>query len=669
MQNHHEPLANKEHEDHCHSGDDNNDEHSGHSVELFRQKFWLSLLLTVPVVLLSSVAAGFFGYNIPDNLLVHLISPVLGTVLFLYSGLVFLKSARHELAARQPGMMTLISLAITVAFAYSWAVSLGLKGMDFWWELASLITIMVLGHWLEMKSIAETQNALGELTKLLPDTAEVVHGSETKIVEASSLELGDIVLIRPGARIPADGLVLQGRTTVDESLLTGESHPQKKQENGAVIGGSLNIDGSVRMKVVELPGEGMLGGIMDAVAKADESRSRSQVLADRFAGWLFFVAIITAGITGVYWMTIGGGDLAIAMERVVTVLIIACPHALGLAVPLVVSIASWRAVRSGLLVRSREGLEQFRNVNTVVFDKTGTLTTGEQSVVAVIGEDQSAVVQLAAAVEFASEHPIARAVVKYANKQKIDYSQTETNNFQAITGRGVRAVIGESEILVGSQRLMEDSGVEVDVDVPVKYSSHTTVFISSNMAILGAIVLGDNIRSESYDAIASLKSMGIQAMLLTGDNKAVAAAVADELTISDYAAGVLPAEKAEMIRKLQAKGRKVAMVGDGINDAPALIQAEVGVAVGAGTAVAIESADIVLLKDNPMAVIEAVKLSRATYRKMVQNLAWGAGYNIIMLPLATGMIGGIMVSPAIGAVLMSASTVVVALNAQLLRRR
>ena len=657
---HHEHQHNHNHSAH--------NMHAGHSPGMFRQKFWLSLALTVPIVALSHTVAGFFGYDVPEIPLIEWVSPILGTVLFFYSGVVFLRSARHEIAMKKPGMMTLISLAITVAFIYSWAVSLGLTGMDFWWELATLITIMVLGHWLEMKSIEQAHNALGELAKLLPDTAELLQGDAAKMVEASSLKKDDIVLVRPGARVPADGVVVAGSSSVDEALLTGESLPQKKRQGSSVIGGSINKDGVLQVRVSALPGGGVLGGIMDAVKRAGESKSHTQVLADRFAGWLFYAALCVATITLIYWLIVGGQTVAFIVERVVTVLIVACPHALGLAVPLVVSIASSRAAKSGLLVRSREGLESLRNIDAIVFDKTGTLTTGEQSVVAVLGNNERDIVEAAAAVEHASEHSIAKAIINYAHKQGIRYSWDELQHFTAIKGEGVRADMGDVQVLAGNERLLGDYNIAVEVPIPEKYKAYTTIYVARGGRNIGAIVLGDSIRDESREAIETLQQMGIQVVLLTGDNEGVAKAVAEELDIAEYKFSVLPEEKASVIHELQAGGKHVAMVGDGVNDAPALTQADVGIAIGAGTDVAVESADIVLSKSDPRAVIEAIRLSRATYRKMVQNLVWGAGYNIVILPLATGMIGGIVISPAVGAVLMSASTIIVAVNAQLLRR-
>ena len=463
------------------------------------------------------------------------------------------------------------------------------------------------------------------------------------MVEPSSLKKDDIVLVRPGARVPADGVVVAGSSSVDEALLTGESLPQKKRQGSSVIGGSINKDGVLQVRVSALPGGGVLGGIMDAVKRAGESKSHTQVLADRFAGWLFYVALCVATITLIYWLIVGGQTVAFIVERVVTVLIVACPHALGLAVPLVVSIASSRAAKSGLLVRSREGLESLRNIDAIVFDKTGTLTTGEQSVVAVLGNNERDIVEVAAAVEHASEHSIAKAIINYAHKQGIRYSWDELQHFTAIKGEGVRADMGDVQVLAGNERLLGDYNIAVEVPIPEKYKAYTTIYVARGGRNIGAIVLGDSIRDESREAIETLQQMGLQVVLLTGD-------------------------KARVIHELQAGGKHVAMVGDGVNDAPALTQADVGIAIGAGTDVAVESADIVLSKSDPRAVIEAIRLSQATYRKMVQNLVWGAGYNIVILPLATGMIGGIVISPAVGAVLMSASTIIVAVNAQLLRR-
>ncbi len=649
-----------------HSSEDDHSVHDGHSSEMFRKKFWLSAVLSVPIVFLSHTVAGFFGYALPDFWLINALMPVLGTILFFYGGMVFIKSARHEIKMKQPGMMTLISLAIIVAFLYSWAVSLGLDGMDFWWELATLITIMLLGHWLEMRSIAQAQGALGELARLLPDTANLLVDGAARTVKSSELKVGDLVLVQPGSRIPADGVVVGGESSVNESLLTGESQLQNKIIGNIVVGGSINEDGSLEVEVSANSGMGVLGGIMDAVKQAGLSQSKTQILADKFAGWLFYIALIVAFLTLIYWLVVGGHSPSFIIERVVTVLIVACPHALGLAIPLVVSIASSRAAKSGLLVRSREGLESLRNIDVVVFDKTGTLTKGEQSVVAIVGEDEKEVLKLALSIEKKSEHSIARAIINYADDKKLKKSY-EINDFRAIRGKGAIASIDGDRILVGNIALMNEHGLKSDLSMLDEHQNCTKVYVSRGSQVVGAILLGDKIREESYQAIKSLKAMNIKPVILTGDSKGVTEAVAKELGVMEYYYDVLPEDKLDVIRQSQKSGKKVAMVGDGVNDAPALTQADIGIAIGAGTDVAIESADIVLSTSNPLAVIEAIRLSRATYRKMIQNLIWGAGYNIVALPLAAGIIAGITISPAVGAILMSASTIIVAINAQLLR--
>ncbi|HET8669703.1 MAG TPA: heavy metal translocating P-type ATPase [Candidatus Saccharimonadales bacterium] len=652
------------------------DKHEGHSPGMFKRKFWLTLVLTVPVLLYSETIQELLNFSMPAFSGSEWLPAVLGTVIFFYGGLVFLKGAKNELADRQPGMMTLISLAITVAFGYSLAVSLGfVEGMDFWWELATLIAIMLLGHWLEMASVMSAQGALKELAKLLPDEAELVTDGGTKNVPVGALKAGDLVLVRPGAQIPTDGEVARGESDVNESMLTGESKPVKKMVQSVVIGGTINGSGSLSVKVTKIGNDTTLAGIMKLVAEAQNSKSKTQILADRAAFYLTFVAIGAALITGIAW-AIADESAGFILERIVTVLVIACPHALGLAVPLVTAISTTLAAKNGLLIRQRMALEAARNVDVILFDKTGTLTKGEQGVVDVVTDgNKKELLAIAAAIEAESEHPIARAIVKAAAEQKLQVPQV--SSFSALAGRGAKATIMNRHIAyVGGPRLVEELQAQMPDSVKqaaarASTDGKTVVYvIDQEKKVHGAIMLADVIRKESREAIARLHKMGKRVAMLTGDSKGVAAWVAKELDIDEFFAEVLPENKAETVKKLQANGRKVAMVGDGVNDAPALTQADIGVAIGAGTDVAIESAGIVLASSDPRGVAKVVRLSQGTYRKMLQNLWWATGYNAIAIPLAAGITAalGFVLSPAIGAVLMSLSTIIVAINAQFLRK-
>ncbi len=671
---HHVPPA--ERQAHAaHGGHEGHDKHEGHSPEMFKQKFWLSLALTVPTLLFSPTVQGWFGYGWAFTGSEY-VPAIFGLVIFFYGGLVFIKGARAELANRLPGMMTLISLAITVAFAYSLASTLGLvDGMDFWWELATLVTIMLLGHWLEMASVMNAQGALKELAKLLPDEAELVTGGGTKKVPVSELKAGDQVLVRPGGQIPADGEVVKGESDVNESMLTGESKPAKKTAKALVIGGTVNGSGSLTIKITKV-GEGTaLAGIMKLVAEAQSSKSKTQILADKAAYYLTLAAIAAALITGIAW-AIAGESSGFILERIVTVLVIACPHALGLAVPLVTAISTTLAAKNGLLVRQRAALEAARNIDVVLFDKTGTLTKGEQGVVDVVADgSEKELLGIAAAVEAESEHPIARAIVKSAKEQQI--SLLEASGFSALAGRGAKAVVASRhEVYVGGPKLIKELSAEMprtieEAAMAADKEGKTVVYvIDQHKQVRGAIMLADVIREESKEAIATLREMGKRVAMLTGDSTGVASWVAKELGIEEYFAEVLPEHKAETVKKLQADGSRVAMVGDGVNDAPALTQADIGIAIGAGTDVAIESAGIVLASDDPRGVAKIVKLSKATYGKMLQNLGWATGYNALAIPLAAGVTAalGFVLSPAFGAILMSLSTIVVAANAQLLRK-
>ncbi len=643
------------------------DRHEGHSAAMFRDKFWLSLVLTIPVVLLSRDVSTWFRYELPVFPGSALLPALLGTAVFLYGGVVFLRGAQREVANRQPGMMTLISLAIAVAFVTSWAGTLGLFEVEIWWELATLVTIMLLGHWLEMRSIAQARGALVALAELLPDTAERMTATGTETVALPDLLVGDVVLVRPGGRVPADGVVTEGAADVDESMITGESRSIGKGPGDRVTAGTVAAGGSLRVRVNAVGEATTLSGIMRMVASAQASASRAQALADHAAAVLFYVALAAGAATlGFWWLR---GDLQGALVRTATVLIIACPHALGLAIPLVIAISTSLGARNGLLVKDRLALERARVLNVVIFDKTGTLTRGEPALVAVAGEDEQDVLRLAAATEADSEHPLARAIVRGAEARGIE--PPPASDFEALAGRGARAQVGGRVVAVGGPRLLSELGLAPDPASDAWASEGRTVLhVVADGRVVGALGLEDEIRPESREAVERLHRMGLKVAMITGDAQAVAVSVARRLGIDEIAAQVLPADKAEAVKRFQAGGRRVAMVGDGVNDAPALVTADVGIAIGAGTDVAVESAGIVLVRSDPRDVVGAIELSRATYRKMLQNLAWATGYNLVAIPIAAGVLvrWGIDLPMAVGAIAMSASTIVVAANAQLLRR-
>jgi P-type Cu2+ transporter len=652
------------------------DAHEGHSPEMFRERFWLSFVLTLPVVFWSAHIQELLGYQAPTFPGSDWIPPVLGTVVFLYGGLVFLKGAWGELKARLPGMMTLISLAIIVAFVFSWVVRLGLiEAEALWWELATLVTIMLLGHWIEMRSISQAQGALQELAKLLPDTATRVTDAGEEEVPVTELQDGDVVLVRPGESVPADGVVQKGKSAVNESMLTGESRPVKKQEGDAVIAATINGEGSLRVEVTGTGENTKLSGIMRLVADAQKSKSRAQHLADRAAQLLTGVAIVAGIVTLIVWQFLGA-DIDFSIVRVVTVLVIACPHALGLAVPLVVAISTTLGAQNGLLVRDRRGLEEARNLDTVIFDKTGTLTLGEFRVVEMAvaeGTSEDEALRIAAGVESESEHPIARGIVKTAGDR--DLETPSADGFRAITGKGVAASVEGTEYHMGGPALLKAEGAQVGAVLQelargAANRGQAAIYLLRDGEAVAVFAVADAIREESREAIHALHERGIEVAMLTGDAHAVADAVAEELGIDKVFAEVLPEDKASKVEELQAQGKKVAMVGDGVNDAPALATADIGIAIGAGTDVAVEAGHIVLVRSDPRDIPRIVTLSRATYRKMVQNLWWAAGYNIFAIPLAAGVLvaWGILLTPALGAVLMSASTVIVAVNAQFLKR-
>ena len=643
---------------------------------MFRRKAWGTLLLSIPTIIWSPMIQHWFGYAAPGGAAASRWVPaIFGTLVFAYGGWVFIQGAIGELRARLPGMMTLISLAISVAFVFSLAVTVGFPGTDLWWELATLVTIMVLGHWIEMRSISQAQGALKELAKLLPDTAVRIAGEGVETVAVDDLRQGDLVLVRPGAGVPADGVVEDGSSDVDESMITGESRTVRKERGAKVIAGTVNGSGSLRVEVLETGSKTTLAGIMRLVADAQTSRSRTQALADRAAFYLTFVAIAAASLTLAAW-ALAGAEPAFVIERVVTVLVIACPHALGLAVPLVVAISTAMGARHGLLVRDRRGLEDARTVTAVFFDKTGTLTRGEFRVVdttTVEGMTGEQALALAAAVEHDSEHTIARGIVRSAEERGLAVPRAQ--EFQAIPGRGVRALVEGREILIGGPALLRESGAQT---VPALQAAIDRAASRGQAAItmldggtpVAVFAVADAVREESREAVQRLHEQQIDVIMMTGDAVAVANAVAADLGIDTVFAEVLPDQKASKVQAVQRQGTRVAMVGDGVNDAPALVTADVGIAIGAGTDVAVEAGDIVLVRSDPRDVPRIIALSRATYRKMVQNLWWAAGYNIIAIPLAAGVLApwGIVLPAAVGAVLMSLSTVIVAINAQLLRR-
>jgi Cu2+-exporting ATPase len=648
------------------AGHGSHDRHAGHSVAMFRDKFWLTLALTVPVVILSADIQEWFRFSLPTFPGEQYAAAILGTVIFFYGGTVFIRGAQGELADRQPGMMTLISLAIVVAFVTSWAGTLGLFEVEIWWELATLITIMLLGHWLEMRSIAQARGALAALAELLPDTAERVTATGTEEVPIAVLVVGDIILVRPGARVPADGVVSEGTADVDESMITGESRAVTKEPGGSVVAGTVAAGGSLRIKVTATGDETALSGIMRLVEAAQASGSRAQALADRAAAILFYVALAAGTITLIFWWVVAG-DPEGALVRTATVLVIACPHALGLAIPLVIAISTSLGARNGLLVKDRLALERARTLDMVIFDKTGTLTKGQPVLVEVSG-DQDAL-RLAAAVEADSEHPLARAIVEGARSRGL--SIPTATAFEALPGRGARAQVEGAVVAVGGPRLLADMGLEpLPIAAEWDRIGRTVLHVIVGGKVAGVVAVEDEIRPESREAVDALHALGVRVAMITGDSQAVADSVARRLGIDEVAAQVLPADKAAAVARFQQGGRKVAMVGDGVNDAPALATADVGIAIGAGTDVAIESAGMVLVRSDPRDVVGAIELSRATYRKMVQNLVWATGYNLVAIPVAAGVLvpWGIDLPMAVGAIVMSVSTIVVATNAQLLRR-
>ncbi|MHA7140354.1 MULTISPECIES: heavy metal translocating P-type ATPase [unclassified Arthrobacter] len=670
---HQTPAADADHEVHSHG------EHAGHSTAMFKNKFWLSLILAVPVVLFSHMFATIVGYTPPDFPGAMWISPVLGTIIFFYGGAPFLKGGVTELKSRQPGMMLLIAMAISVAFIASWITTLGIGdfNLDFWWELALLVVIMLLGHWMEMRALGSAAGALDALAALLPDEADKVTDAGIETVPVSSLATGDVVLVRSGARVPADGEIVDGTAEFDEAMITGESRTVQRTVGETVVAGTVATDNAVRVKVTAVGSDTTLAGIQRLVAEAQASSSKAQALADRAAALLFYFALGAGIITFIAWFLLGSPDDAVI--RTVTVLVIACPHALGLAIPLVIAISTERAAKSGVLIKNRMALERMRTVDVVLFDKTGTLTEGQHAVTATVtsGEmTEGELLALASAAESDSEHPVARAIVQAAeHNQESTAFGYRGSGFSSMTGRGVRATVNGSEITVGGPNMLKELGLETPSDMMVTIQEWvgrgaSVLHVVRDGAVIGAVRLEDRVRDESRAAVKALQDRGVKVAMITGDARQVADAVGTELGIDEIFADVLPQDKDSKVAELQNRGLKVAMVGDGVNDAPALARAEVGIAIGAGTDVAMESAGVVLAGNDPRSVLAMIDLSRASYRKMIQNLVWATGYNLIAVPLAAGVLAfaGFVLSPAAGAVLMSVSTIVVALNAQLLRR-
>lgn len=689
FQNHNAVIAQENHGEHAghieHQKDESRDEHVGHGdhvvdhrghEHMFRRRFGVSLLLSIPVLLFSPSIQGWLNFSIPPFLGSSWITPLFGVIVFVYGGLPFLKMAIPEIKNRKPGMMTLISLAISVAFIYSLGAFFFSLGDTFFWELVTLIIIMLLGHWLEMRSVRQASGALNELAKLVPDIAErILPDNSTEEIPIADLRQGDLLLVRPGASVPADGTVELGESDLNEAMITGESLPVKKSQGESVIVGTINGDGSLRIRVTATGDETALAGIMRLVEQAQQSKSNTQILADKAAGWLFYVALAVAALTAIAWTIVAGFKVEV-VARVATVLVIACPHALGLAIPLVVAITTAMGARNGILVRDRLALEQARLIDIVIFDKTGTLTLGEFGVVEIASVDEwenEQALGLAAAIEGDSEHAIARSIRHSAEARGLELATV--SQFEAIKGRGVRASSNGNTYHIGGPQMLEI--LETELSEPLenltnRANTHgqSVVYLIENDQVVAAFALADVIRPESKGAIDQLHAMSVEVAMLTGDSQAVAETVAEELGIDQVFAEVLPEHKDQKVIELQSQGKKVAMVGDGVNDAPALTRADVGIAIGGGTDVAIESAGIILVKSNPLDVVKIFSLSQASYRKMIQNLWWATGYNVIALPLAAGVLApfGILLSPAVGAVFMSLSTVIVAINAQLMRR-
>lgn len=658
------------------SAHEGHNKHAGHSTSDFLKKFWVVLALTIPILAYSEITEMALSWQAPRFFGYQYLVLFLASIVFFYGGWVFIAGAFRELRAKLPGMMTLISLAITAAYSFSVVSILSGKEQTLFWELSTLIAVMLLGHWIEMKAVAGAQGALKELAKLLPDMAEVIRDGKTQAIPISELVAGDMVLIRPGSKVPADGVITDGQSDLNEAIITGESKPVNKKSGDEVIAGSINGDGGLTVRVDKIGEATFLAGVMRLVAEAQSSKSRLQVLSDRAALYLTVIAVVAGTATFFAWFLSGVG-VFVATERLVAVLVITCPHALGLAVPLVASISTTMAARNGLLVKQRLALEAARKIDTVLFDKTGTLTKGEFGVDAIIanaGRTEDEVLRLAASVNGHSEHPLAKAMVKAAQRKQLQLA--EVKNFERIPTGGAKGLVQNKAVLVGNDRVLEGKNIVLTSQYQGRVATYskqgkTVIHVIADDVLVGSIALADMIREESRQAIKTLKGMNIKVAMVTGDSEDVAQWVSGELGLDEYFAKVLPQEKSEKVKILQAKGAKVAMVGDGVNDAPALTQADLGIAIGAGTNVAIESAGIILVKSDPRDIAKIIKLSKLTYVKMIQNLFWATGYNIVALPLAAGVLvsKGIVLQPAVAAVFMSASTVIVAFNAVLLRRR
>ncbi|MCP4622848.1 MAG: heavy metal translocating P-type ATPase [bacterium] len=668
----HEHKDHAEHKEHAGHAD-----HTNHEI-MFRDRFWICLVLSIPVIIYSPAIQGWFGYSAPSFAGSQFITPVLSTIIFFYGGLPFLRMSTWELRSRKPAMMTLISLAITVAYVYSMATLVWPLGEDFFWELATLIDIMLLGHWMEMRSVRQASGALDALAKLMPDTAEVIkEDGEVEERPASDLKMNDIVLVRPGASVPADGMVSEGKTQINEAMITGESKPVEKTVDSTVIGGTVNAgNGSLRVRITAVGDDTALSGIMKLVAEAEKSKSSTQLLADRAASYLFYAAVLAALVAAIGWSIYYGGVTEQVVSAVVTVLVIACPHALGLAVPLVVANTTSIAAKNGTLIRKREAIDTAKDLNIIAFDKTGTLTEGKVGVVdmSVAGDaNPDKALAIAAAVEADSEHLMGQAIRQAAEEKQLELPKI--NEFQILKGRGVQASLDGETVYVGGPRMLAYLETERPANLEqfaqqAGEKGQSVIYLMRGKDVTAAFALADVIREESRATVNALHDMNVEVAMLTGDSKDVAKAVADELKIDHYFAEVLPADKDKKVMELQKEGKEVGMVGDGVNDAPALTRADIGIAIGSGTEVAVQSAGLILVKSNPLDVVKILKLSAASYSKQMQNIWWGAGYNVVMIPLAVGILAswGILVPPALGAVFMSISTIVVAINAQTLRR-
>ena len=665
-------FKNHEHEAHGSesNSEENHDHHNHHEMMIkdFKTRFFISLIVTIPILILSPMIQSWFNFSVKFSGDKYVLL-ALATFIFFYGGWPFLKGLKEELEKKEPGMMTLIAMAITVSYVFSAATVLGLEGNDFFWELATLIDIMLLGHWIEMRSIMSASSALEKLAKLMPSTAHLLENGDVVEVSLAKLKPGDKILVKPGEKIPADGVVIKGTSYINESMLTGESKPVEKTLKDKLIGGSINGDSSLELEVQGTGKDSYLSKVVTMVERAQDSKSKTQNLADRAAFWLTIIAL-TVGIgTFIVWYLING-DLAFAITRMATVMVITCPHALGLAMPLVVAVSTAESAKNGLLIRNRTQFENARKVDTVVFDKTGTLTVGEFKVnfIEIFDDsfDEKKVMQYASALERNSEHPIATGILQKADELEIETIQAE--DFFAIKGKGVQGTIDGKEVLVVSPGYLIEKGIDVPKNLPDTDIS-TDVFLLIEGKLISAIGLSDKIREESMEAIESLHKQGIKTWMLTGDNEVTAKYVSEKLGLDGYYAEVLPDEKQEKIKELQKEGRYVAMTGDGVNDAPALAEADVGIAIGSGTDIAAETADVILVDSNPKDVVTLINFGKKTYKKMIQNLIWATGYNVIVIPLAAGVLYnfGIVISPAVGAILMSFSTIIVAINAKLLK--